>query len=35
VIQQAVIGLPPILREQLLETLSDDYSNIIPMEGEG
>ena len=35
VIQQAVIGLPPILREQLLETLSDDYSNIIPLEGEG
>jgi len=28
-IQQAVIGMPPRMKEKLLETLSDDYSNIV------
>tara|TARA_R110000751_G_scaffold209341_1_gene313201 strand:+ start:98 stop:607 length:510 start_codon:yes stop_codon:yes gene_type:complete len=32
-IQQAVFGMPPNMKEKLLETLSDDYSNVIPMEG--
>jgi hypothetical protein len=35
VIQQAVIGLPPLLKDRLIETLSEDYGNVVPLEKKG
>ena len=31
-IQQAVMGMPPKMKEKLMGTLTEDYSNVIPME---